>query len=53
MAKKYNDKKSYSLFETEMERNPIDFKMEIEQVFQPDDCTMIMEGYDEIGRAHV
>ena len=47
MAKKYNDKKSYSLFETEMEKNPIDFKMEIEQVFQPDDCTMVMKDYGQ------
>ena len=34
-----------SLFEKEIERNPIDFKMEIEQVFEPEDCTMVMEDY--------
>jgi hypothetical protein len=32
-------------FEKEIERNPIDFKMEIEQVFEPEDCTMVMEDY--------
>ena len=25
----------------------MDFKMEIEQVFEPEDCTMVMEDYDK------
>ena len=32
-------------YEIEMERNPIDFKMDIEQVFEPEDCTMYNENY--------
>ena len=34
-----------NIFEEERERNPIDFKMDIEQVFEPEDCTMVMEDY--------
>tara|TARA_Y100001963_G_scaffold4436_1_gene5821 strand:- start:31 stop:234 length:204 start_codon:yes stop_codon:yes gene_type:complete len=29
--------------EEEIEKNPIDFKMDIEQAFEPDDCIMVME----------
>jgi len=35
--------------EEEIEKNPIDFKMDIEQAFDPDDCTMVMENY---GKCH-
>ena len=34
-----------NIFEKEMKKNPIDFKMEIEQVFEPEDCTMYNENY--------
>ena len=41
----YHENQLEIAYQEEINKNPIDFKMDIEQVFEPDDCTMVMEDY--------